>query len=347
MKKQRLWILLLVALVMLAFTTIPSQSSAKPMVLKWTTFEPNVPASSQLQLKRFAKLVEEKTEGRIKIKIYWGSVLGKAPDFLKMVGGRGIADGGFIVPTYHQWEIPLMAASGLPFLSKGYRTAPAATWQLYNEWPAMQEELKKVNVKPLWIFQPHDHWVSIDRPIKKFSDLKGKKVWAAGHWQELVKAYGIVNVPMIAPAAYDALQKGVIVGVVGMPYHTFRIFKYIETDKYLLKWPLGGAPVNFMGINLDKWNEISSGDQKAIEDIAAGMNDWFVEAQDKEAVKLKEYFTSQGVTHISFSDDEYAEIERIGKDVVWNSWLKTAKKKGVPGEEWFRRYRAKIDAVSK
>jgi len=325
----------------------PGSALAKPLVLKWTTFEPDVPASSQLQLKRFAKLVEEKTEGRVKIKIYWGSVLGKVTDFLKMVGGQGIADGCFIVPTYHKWEIPLMAASGLPFLTKGYRVGPAATSQLYNEWPAMQKEMKNVNVKVLWIFQPHVHWACFVRPVKNISELKGKRIWSAGQWQDTTDALGITNVPMIAPGAYDALQKGVVMGVIGMPYHTFRIFKLIEPCKYLVNWPLGGQPVNFMGMNLDKWNQISTGDQKKIEEIAAGMNDWFVDVQDKEVLKLKEYYIKQGCTHISLSDDEYAEIERVGKDRTWNSWIKTAKERGVPAEEWFERYLAKINALKK
>lgn len=33
---------------------------------------------------------------------------------------------------------------------------------------------------------------------------KGKKVWASGFWQELVAALDIVNMPTVAPQAYDA-----------------------------------------------------------------------------------------------------------------------------------------------
>jgi len=341
MKIVRLFVVLSLVFSLVTFVGI-SSSSAKPLVLKWTTFEPEVPGSTQLALKRMAKLTEEATEGRVKIKIYWGGVLGKAPDFLKMVGGAGVADGAFLVPTYNQWEVPLLAAGGLPFLYSGHRAAPKAQWELYNEWPAMQAELKKVNVKPLWFFQPHAHWSGVKQPIKSMDDLKGKKVWAAGFWQELVDALDIVNVPMIAPQAYDALQKGVITGVIGMPYHTWRIFKYIETLKYLIEWPLGGQPVCAHVVNLDKWNKISPSDQKAIEGVMAGMHDHFVVQVDKEEVKLREWYKSKGVKEIRFSDQEYARLEKIGREAVWNSWLKTAKSQGVPGEEWFRRFQGKL-----
>jgi len=109
MKIVRLFVVLSLVFSLVTFVGI-SSSSAKPLVLKWTTFEPEVPGSTQLALKRMAKLTEEATEGRVKIKIYWGGVLGKAPDFLKMVGGAGVADGAFLVPTYNQWEVPLLAA---------------------------------------------------------------------------------------------------------------------------------------------------------------------------------------------------------------------------------------------
>ena len=320
---------------------------AKPIILKWTTFEPDVPAATQESLRRMAKLIAEQTEGRVQIKIYWGSVLGKAPDFLKMVGGVGVADGGFIVTTYNQWEVPLFAAGGLPFLTKGHRVAALATWELYNEWPAMQAELKKVNVKPLWVYQPHAHWSGVVNPIKSIDELKGKKVWAAGFWQEMAKALGMVNVPMVAPEAYDALQKGLIVGIIGMPYHTFRIFKYTETLKYLVEWPYGGQPICSHVVNLDVWKKISPKDQRTIEKLCAGMHDWFVEEVDKEAVKLRGYYKTQGVEEIRLSSEEYERMGKIGKDAVWSSWLKTAKEKGVPGEEWFKRYQEKVKKFSK
>ena len=344
---KKLAIISLMILVVGAFIFQFSGSvNAKPLKLKWTTFEPDVPGSSQQAVRRFAELVEEKTEGRVTIKVYWGGVLGKAPDFLKMIGGKGVADGGFIIHTYHQWEIPLVAASGLPFLTTGYRTGPAATTKLYKEWPALQEEMKKVNVKPLWFFQPHPHWICVKEPFKKWTDLKGKKMWVAGFYQKMTNSFGVINVTMSAPEAYDAMQKGVIEGVFGNPYHTFKIFKYTEIGKYLVEWPFGGQPVNMQGINLDVWNKISPKDQKAIEEIAAGMNDWFVDVQDKESIKLKEYFEkTMGCEHIRLSDEEYAWIEPIGKDIIWSSWLETAKKNGVPGEEWFKRYRAILDSM--
>ena len=347
MKRLRLIVSATMVILVLVLIITPSSSLAKSMVLKWTTFEPNTPGATQDAIRVMAKRVEERTEGRVTIKPYWGSVLGKATDFLKMVGGSGVADGGYIVTAYNQWEIPLLAASGLPYLTKGHRVGPLATQALFDEWPAMQDEIKKANVKLLWLLQPHAHWVGLKRPITAMDELKGEKYWASGFWQEYLKAVGIVNVPMTPPEAYDALQKGVIEGIIGMPYHTFKIFKWTDILKYLVEWPYGGQAMLCHVINLDEWNKISPKDQKAIEDVMAGMPEWYNNEVDQETAKLKAFYKKEGVREITLSKEEYAKNEKIGKDVIWTHWLETAKAKGVPAEEWLRRYQEKIKEVTR
>ena len=343
---KRIFIALLMILVISALvlpaTALPK---AKPIVLKWTSHEPNKPGSTQEALREFASLIEQKTEGRVKIKVYWGSVLGKMPDYLKMVGGTGVADGGFIVSTYHQWEIPLWAGSQLPFLTSGYEVGPKALWELYHEWPAMQEEFKKINVKPLWLMQPHPHWIGITDRVTKLDDFKGKKLWCTSLWPKLTEQFGIINVKMSAPESYEAWQKGTIDGVWGMPYHTFRIFKYFELGKNML--PLGfagGHPINPQAINLDVWNKISPQDQKAIEEISAKMIDRQIELTDKEKAGLDKFLKEKGIKYIEFSRKDKARLEET-RQLVWDEWLKTAKQKGTPGEEFLKRFQAKIEKL--
>jgi len=324
----------------------PGPAPAEPIVLKWATHEPNGGMCTQAVLRKFAEQVEEKTDGRVKLEIYWGAALGKLPDYLKMIGGAGVADGGFIIPTYHQWEIPLTAGTGLPFLAAGYRAGGKATWELYNEWPAMQEEWAKWNVKPLMALQAHPHWIVLKNPITTLGDLKGKKLWVAGYWQTLATYYDIVNVKMTAPESYDSLQKNMIVGVLGMPYHTLKIFKYYEPCKNFIDFEFaGGSPVNFEAINLDVWNKISPADQKAIEEICASLSDSIITDMDNEKAGLDEFFKEQGVTVIEFSPEEQAKIRDATAQLTWDDWAAICKEKGIPGEEFLERFKAKMAEV--
>ena len=56
-------------------------ASPKPIVLKWTIHFPDGNTTTEKSLKWFASETEKRTEGRVKSKFYWGSVLGKVPDF--------------------------------------------------------------------------------------------------------------------------------------------------------------------------------------------------------------------------------------------------------------------------
>lgn len=340
---RKVFIVMAIILVGCAFVlSVPASSKAKPIVVKWTSHEPNKPGSTQLALKEFASLIEEKTQGRVKIKIYWGSVLGKMPDYLKMVGGKGVADGGFIITTYHQWEIPLWSGSQLPFLTSGYKTGPKALWELYHEWPAMQEEMKRVNVKPLWPMQPHPHQIGLKEKITKLDDFKGMKLWCTSLWPKLVEQFGIINIKMSAPESYEAWQKGTIDGVWGMPTHTFRIFKYFELGKIMIPLDFaGGHPINPQAINLDVWNKISPQDQKAIEEISAKMIDRQIELTDKEKEGLDKFLSDKGVKSIEFSPKDKARLKEK-RQVVWDEWLKTTRKKGIPGDEFLERFQSKI-----
>jgi len=322
----------------------PTQAPANSLTLKWTSLEPDAKSSTHDLLVSFASQVDKGTQGRIKITVFYGGILGKPQDFTKLLRS-GVADGAVLITTYHQWELPLFAAAGLPFLSTGTKMAPKAIWELMNEWPAMQEEWTKAEIKPIWAFQPSAHWLGLTMPITTLADLKGKKIWAGGFWPDLVQAFDITPVPLTAAEAYDGLQKGAIVGVIN-PYHTFRSYRYYEVLKAMVNWPFGGQPVPVFAISQNAWNKILAADQKVIMDISLGLTAEHQALMDAEQTDLDKFFKDQGLKFINLSDSEYANIAKVGKDIVWKTWLDTAKSKGVPGQEFLDRYQAKIKQVS-
>jgi TRAP-type C4-dicarboxylate transport system substrate-binding protein len=97
---------------------------------------------------------------------------------------------------------------------------------------------------------------------------------------------------------------------------------------------------------LTSWNKISAADQKAILDISATMPDFFNAAQDAEAAGLTQFFKDNKLAFVDLPQAEIANIAKVGKDVVWNTWLNTAKSKNVPGQEFLDRYQAMVAKVA-
>jgi TRAP-type C4-dicarboxylate transport system substrate-binding protein len=320
------------------------------MVIKFTIHEPAPPAPPKTALaspataKWWAEQVEEKTQGRVKVDIKWAGVLGRPPDYVKMIGNPGVADAGQVIGAYHTWETPLRCAAGLPFLTTGLEALPKALDKLYKDWPAMQEELKKVNLKLMFNGTIHGYWMSLN--LKKapttLGDLAGKKINGPGYYNRILARYDIAQVSVSAPAAYEALQRGVIVGKIS-PLHVHKLFSYYEVCKTMVDLEfIGGQSANMYAMNLDVWNKISPKDQKAIESVNAVAYDHLLQLMYKERDSVFEFLKKRGVKLVKFSPEEQSRTKDKCAESIWDEWIKDTKKRGIPGEEFLKRYRAAL-----
>lgn len=335
---------------------MPSEQSAiaaKPIELIYTLHTPAPPrppgkaAADQASLEWWAKEVEAKTQGRVKVKFYYGSMLGKVTDFLRMVGGGGVAQMGNIVTNYYRWELPLSNGAMLPFLTESLDVEGRAITKLYDQWAPMREEWARNNVKPLWWYAIDPYWLACKESIKSLDDLRGRKVAAFGGFLDIVPRFGITNMSMPASEVYDALQKGILNGVV-FPYSPIKIFKFYEPCRVLVDLSFAGAQAPCAQvINLDVWKKISAEDQKTIEGISANMHNWFVQYYEEDKSNITDFYKKEGVTLITLSPEERARIKQICAEPIMNDWVAKCKEKGVPGEEFLTRYKAIVQELTK
>lgn len=339
---------LLIVTFLFAIPCIAKEAS-KPMVLSVTLHWAPPPkgggANDQASLVYWTKEIEKQTEGRVKFKIFYSSVLGKVTDFAKMVGGVGVADVGAIIAVYTQWQLPLYAGTMNPFLTTGIDVQARAINRIYREWAPMRDEWTKLNLKPLWFFVIDPYRLIIKQEISSLDDLKGKKIWGGGGYAEIMKMYGITPVFFPPSQVYEAMQKGTIDGLF-FPYGPSSFFKFYEVGKYYVDLTFMGCQTPAaITINIDMWNKISPDDQKTIERISAGMHEFFLEYSYKDEQRLNDFFRSQGVKFISFSPEEQAKIRDRCADAVLNDWIEKANKKGAPGKEFLERYKAIVNEL--
>lgn len=354
MKNKTRGILLgiLFLMITVSFVTTPcwAQNEPKSMVLSYTLHWPPPPkgkgANDQAATEYWAKEIEKQTEGRIKFKIFYGSVLGKVTDFAKMVGGVGVADAGNIIGTFNQWRLPLYAGTMNPFLTTGIDVQTRAINKLYSEWAPMRDEWTKLNLKPLWSYVADPYRLIIKKEITHFKDLQGKKIWGGGGWAEIMKVYGITPVFFPTAQVYEAMQKGTLDGAF-FPYGPISLFRFQEVGKVFVDMTFAGCQTPAaQAINLDVWNKISPADQRTIEKISAGMHDFFLDYSKKDKKRLDALFTKAGVKVIKLSPEEEATIRDRCAEEVWGEWVSKAESKGVPAEEFLKRYKAAVKELT-
>ncbi len=130
------------------------------------------------------------------------------------------------VCSYTSGRFPLTEVIDMPL---GYQNGKQVTL-LCN---AYFKKFKPKEFDDVKIMYLHGHGPGIfhtKKPVSKMEDLKGMKIRCTGTSKKVVSALGATPVAMPQPETYDALQKGVVDGVVS-PIETLKGWKFGEVIK--------------------------------------------------------------------------------------------------------------------
>jgi TRAP-type C4-dicarboxylate transport system substrate-binding protein len=280
----------------------------------------------------WAKLVEEKSGGRIKVNLYHGGTLGKSKTVPQDVAG-GIADVGLVVTTYfYDTKYFPYTIGNLPYAFPDSEVASKVMTK-FGEKYAMDAFEDVHYLGNVTTTDPYDLFST--KPIKKVEDLKGLKMRVQGkNDADLIKDWGAVPVSLPLEDVYEALQKGTLdtafytpIGAVGN--------KYFEVGPYITKMGITVTPLIPI-MNKDFYNKLPDDLKKLFdEELGPKLADLFTESYTKELEKAYQDL-EQGVKGkgevITLTDDELNGFKVPAKR-QWDSWVKEADQKGYPGEQ--------------
>ena len=220
--------------------------------------------------KWFAGEIEKRTNGKVKIKIFWSQSLGKTSDLPDLVQSGGV-DMTMLVPGYYPARFPLaMASNQLWFVNWTNEEAFAVAKALYWVDP-IQSELAKQNMKLIYIQVLPKYQLWNWAGLKNLADLKGKKIRSWGPYMpKLYEAVGAVGVNLVQADWFEAMQKHMIDGgffSVSMGLAS----KVDEVAKYVTMVDLGINTGPMCIMNQDKWNSLPADVKKVFEEVMAEM----------------------------------------------------------------------------
>jgi len=241
MKKQ-LTIACCLGLVFLLFLTFGSAPSyaGKPIKWKMDTFQP-IGHPNTLMFEKLAKLVKEKTNGRLVIKVYAGSALGYSGLETLRVIKKGFIDMGDATYSILGGDFPVAAINNLPFFAPTYdaaRKVNEATIDMMKD--AM---MKKFDAKVIYTFTWPTQHLFANFKATHVKDWVGKKIRAySPETSELVKVAGGTPVTMPLPEVYTSLSRKVIDGFITgsiniKPYKFFEVTKYANLGSFCVVGP--------------------------------------------------------------------------------------------------------------
>ena len=337
-------ITLMLAFIISPFVTAwPISASAQPIELSLNHLFPEVSWFHQKAVVPWKNMVEQKSNGKLKINIYPSGALAKSGTMYDAVKA-GVVDMAIDPGPYYIGRFPMSEATQLPFLGAQSSWAASRAWMdLYYAFPELRKEYADVHL--LWLFSQGPVQIITRKPVRKMEDMKGLIVRAPGGMGDYIKALGGSPVSINAPESYLALSKGTIDATVfpGEAIPTWKLHevtKYVSMSHMAVQW-------FWVAMNQDKYKSLPKDLQKVIDDCSGTVGADIIGKAWNDADRAGfELAKQKGIELIDLSPQERKRWEKQVAPVT-EKWIKTMEAKGYPAKKFVDEARKSIDKYNK
>ena len=210
-KKKRCLITCVFAICLLTTILLPSLAStsfAATYNLTFATFRPPTDVFAEPWLVAMANELEKRSNGRVKMSIYWAEALGKGRDQFRMVKD-GIADVTDFPGVWMPGKFTLSEVGSLPMAAEDPLNVIRAM-SMVAEKGYFDKQWGEVKVMG-WLATTNLNLLFRKHKPETLEEMAGLKARAAGGYiSEFIKALGMVPVKVLPPDAYMSWQTGVV-----------------------------------------------------------------------------------------------------------------------------------------
>lgn len=304
-----------------------AHAAGKTYNLNYSIFFPASHGQCQAGMS-WAKEIEKRTNGQVKITVFPGGTLTKANQCFDGVA-KGISDIGMSCFAYTRGRFPVMEAADLPL---GYPDGMVAT-KVVNKFYQKVKPKELSGVKVLYIHAHGPGLLHTKTPVTSLDDLKKMKIRSTGLSAKVVEALGGVAVAMPQGSTYESLQKGVVEGTFG-PMEVLKGWRQAEVIKHTTDCSVVGYTTSmFVVMNLDKWNALPKKIQQIMTDVS---NEWIsVHGKTWNEVDSngRKYTLELGNKIIDLSKEENMKWKKAVTPLI-DQYIENMEQKGLPGKQY-------------
>lgn len=271
----------------------------------------------------FAKRVDERTNGRIKIAVFPASQLGG-----ELAQARELSHGSLELALLNPGSLaglnPLLDMHYLPYIASDFETVDAT---FYNPTGILQktlrEELAKLRIETLGFFELEFRAVTnSSRPVETPADLDGLKLRVPG--STAIKAFfedaGTQVVVMPFSELFTALQQKTVDGQdngASITYESrlFETQKYMTLTNHVYAMGTVAASSRF-------WSKLSDADKKLLTDTAEEVTEQQIRKNRELNAQFLQKLEDSNIEVIRPSEEAMAAFEKLGQG-VWDKLAST------------------------
>lgn len=269
-----------------------------------------------INVRQFAKDVEEATKGELKIVVHSAGSLVKHPEIKNAIRSNQVPAGEFFLSLLTN-ENPVFGVDSLPFLATDYDQA----WKLWQaSRPVVEKLLAKQRIKVLYAvaWPPQGFYSKFD--VVTPGDLKGLKLRAYNPLQQkLAVELGMVPTQVEVPDIPQAFATGQVAAMMTSPSTgaSSKAWDFVKYYYDVQAW----LPKNVVAVNIKAFEALPKATQEAVLKAAAAAETRGWEMSKEETAKKTKILADNGMTVQKPSPELKAAFQAAGKVIV-EDWTK-------------------------
>lgn len=275
----------------------------------------------------WAREIESRTQGRIKIAIHvGGSLLEPAKTYAGVAQGTADLGMGRFADT--RARFPLLDGLDLPLGYPDGKTATTIANAVVGKYATREVE----DVHLLYVHAPGPSVLATRRPVAALADTRGLKVGAAGLLGRIVEKLGGTAVSLPDDETCEALRKGDIDAAFGPPAALKGSRLGELTESVTLIPSIGFTTALFVIINKATWEALPADLQQTLSDVSREWASKHGEAWDQADAAGLAAIRELGkqVQTLSVAENERA---REAVKAILDEYVKTTEAAGLPGAQ--------------
>ncbi|MEK4495330.1 TRAP transporter substrate-binding protein [Ureibacillus sp. FSL W8-0352] len=302
----------------------------KPLIIKFS----HVTAVDSVKGKSanyFAELVDEKTEGRVKVEVYPSSQLyGDADELDALVSGNvhmiapSVTKMVKIDPRWQYVDMPYLFKDE-EHVQKFFDSEVAH--ELFNSEQLAQNDIKGMAFWP----NGFKHFSNNKHPLVKPEDFKGLKfrTQAGQVLEKQFESLGAGSATISFGETYAALQQGTVDGAEN-PFNNFDTMKFYEVQKYLSTTQHGRLDYAIF-VNKSFWESMPEDLRVLVEEALAEATEYAQKLAAEENQKSFEKIKSLGTVEVYEMTDEERQALREALQPVYDEFTDVITKELIDG----------------
>ena len=292
---------------------------------------PGIPFSDGFT--QYLEEIEKRTDGKVKFEIFYSATLASENDIVDALAD-GVVDVAVVNPEYQSGKMSLGTITNNPGLYNNIWSAVMALNDLYDNNPAMQENLENLKIKKIGVFVQPPHIIHSSKDISSYDDVKNLRVLTTSSIQaDVAKKVGMTPVGMGINDAYEAMDKGTIDAVL-QNFNAAAALGFDEVLKSMWLLPVSGQS-SVYAMSMDKWNSLPDDVKGIIEEVNSEFNadhnsKIFAGAEKHN----EERYLGEDININQPTDEDLNKLNTLSGP-IWEAWIKEQEKNGFDGQGVF------------